>query len=464
MRGMAVTHRKARRGGRLAGIALTAWAALLLCAALWSGAAAAQGVSVQLDGELLSFADAAPEIVNGRTFLPYRAVFTALGAEVSYEADSRTAVAVRDGVTVRVPIGSTRVTVTEGGETAELEMDVASYVKDGATYVPVRFMAQAMGCLVGWDGETRTVILIDAVKLAEEAVEGRSYSWLERYHDFLERFRTGSWAVEGELDYWLEEDGVKLAETTAVFRGLTAGESRMELALTMTVDRSAWYEQQAAAMGLTLEQAGVSRDELYTQLELELRGDTDRGAAYLYPKTVAGQVDGLTQGSWMSLDGSAEVGGVDLTALLQVDGDVDAAAVVCQALAELEPDRRDTAMAQARELAELTAANLSDVAFRSAEEGRRASWAAGGLTTTLTLTLDESDEVTGYTLEQVLSDAGGRVESRSSMDLEGDQTAEMTVTGGGQTAVLVQTGRYAATDETPETRPPEGVTVTPYQG
>ena len=464
MRGMDVTHRRYAWRMWLCSGVLTVCAALVLCAALRGSAAAAQGVSVQLDGELLSFSDAAPEIVDGRTFLPYRAVFTALGAQVSYEADSRTAVAVRDGVTVRVPIGSTRVTVTEDGESAELEMDVASYVKNGATYVPVRFMAQAMGCLVGWDGETRTVILIDAVKLAEEAVEGRSYSWLERYHDFLERFRTGSWAVEGELDYWLEEDGVKLAETTASFRGLTAGESRMELALTMTVDRSAWYEQQAAAMGLTLEQAGVSQDELYTRLELELRSDTDRGTAYLYPQTVVGQVDGLTQGSWVSMDGSAEVGGVDLTALLQVDSDVDAAAVVFQALAELELTHRDTAMTQARELAELTAANLSDVAFRESRGTRRASWTAGSLTTTLTLTLDESDGVTGYTLVQTLTDADGRVESSSSMDLEGSQTAEMTVTGGGQTAVLTQTGHYAATDEAPETRPPEGVTVTPYEG
>lgn len=452
------------KAGPAAWAALTVCAVLLLCTALWGRAAAAQPISVQLDGETLAFSDAAPEIVDGRTFLPYRAVFTALGAEVSYEADTRTAVAVRDGVTVRVPIGSTQVTVIENGESEVLEMDVASYVKNGATYVPVRFMAQAMGCLVGWDGDARTVILIDARKLAEEAVAGQSYGWLERYHDFLETFRAGSWAVEGELDYQLEEDGQLLAETTASFQGLTAGDSRMELELTMTVDRSAWYEKLAADQGLTLEQAGVTQADLFTELELELRSDTDRGTAYLYPKTVVGEVDGLTQGSWVSLDGSAEVGGVDLTALLQVDGDVDAAAVVCQTLAELELTDRDTAMSQAKELAELTAANLSDVAFREVQGTRKASWTAGGLTTTLTLTVDEAGGVAGYTLEQTLREADGQVVSRSSMDLEGNQTAEMTVSGGGQTVTLTQTGHYAATDESPETRPPEGVTVTPYEG
>lgn len=52
---------------------------------LSAGASAApDGIAVQLDGKALSFTDAVPQAREGRTFLPFRAVFEAMGAEVSY--------------------------------------------------------------------------------------------------------------------------------------------------------------------------------------------------------------------------------------------------------------------------------------------------------------------------------------------------------------------------------------------
>ena len=46
---------------------------------------APSGIAVQLNGEALTFTDAVPVAQDGRTFLPFRAVFEAMGAEaVSY--------------------------------------------------------------------------------------------------------------------------------------------------------------------------------------------------------------------------------------------------------------------------------------------------------------------------------------------------------------------------------------------
>lgn len=441
----------------------TLWAAALCALLLCAGALAAE-VSVQLDGEPLTFADAAPEIVDGRTFLPYRAVFTALGAEVSYEEGTRTAVAVRDGITVRVPIGGSQVTVTRQGTDALLEMDVASYVKGGRTYVPVRFMAQALGCVVGWDEGARTVILIDAQKVAERAVAGQSYGLLDRYHAFLAGFQTGNWSVEGELEHRMEEDGTVLTATTASYTGLTAGENRMELRLTMDVDRSAWYEAQAAAQGLTLEQAGVTQEQLTASMEVEMRGDSALGRTYLYVERADGDAGEIPVGTWLSMGSRAEAGGVDLTSLLKVEGDVDAAWVVAQALNELTLTDKDTAMAKAEELAELTAANLSNQGFTKVDGTRVARWTAGDVSCVLTLTLDGEEDVASYELVQTLVEGGSRAESRSAMDSQGNLSVEMTVTGGGQTTVLTQTGRYAAADRAPETAPPAGAQVTAYGG
>ena len=65
--------------------------ALLGCG---SAALAAEdsAISVQLDGEILTFTDAVPQVKSQRTFLPFRAVFEAMGAEVSYEDSTVTAV------------------------------------------------------------------------------------------------------------------------------------------------------------------------------------------------------------------------------------------------------------------------------------------------------------------------------------------------------------------------------------
>ena len=69
-------------------------------------------ISVQLDGQALTFTDAVPQVVDQRTFLPFRAVFEAMGAEVS-NADS-TITAVRGDTTLTMKLGETAATVKIG--------------------------------------------------------------------------------------------------------------------------------------------------------------------------------------------------------------------------------------------------------------------------------------------------------------------------------------------------------------
>ena len=70
-------------------------------------------ISVQLDGQALTFTDAVPQVVDQRTFLPFRAVFEAMGAEVS-NADS-TITAVRGDTTLTMKLGETAATVIKNG-------------------------------------------------------------------------------------------------------------------------------------------------------------------------------------------------------------------------------------------------------------------------------------------------------------------------------------------------------------
>ena len=103
-----------------------------------------------LDGKEISF-DVPPQIINGRTMVPIRAVFEALGATLEWNAATRTAKATIDDYVVECTIDSK--TMTACGE--KIEMDVAPVIVDGRTLVPVRAIFEALGATVSWDDATK---------------------------------------------------------------------------------------------------------------------------------------------------------------------------------------------------------------------------------------------------------------------------------------------------------------------
>lgn len=111
-------------------------------------------ISVTVDGEAVDF-DAQPEMVNERTMVPMRAIFEKLGAEVSWDQPTQTVTAVAGDKRITATVGETSMFVN--GE--EKVMDVAPYIKEERTYVPARFVSEALGCVVDWDQENHTVII-----------------------------------------------------------------------------------------------------------------------------------------------------------------------------------------------------------------------------------------------------------------------------------------------------------------
>ena len=103
--------------------------------------------------------DAAPYVADGRTMVPIRALTETFGAEVNYDNDAKTVTIVDGDTTVVMTIGET--TYTVNGE--EQTMDVAPVIgSSDRTYVPVRFVAEALGYkvtpLYAADGTTASVV------------------------------------------------------------------------------------------------------------------------------------------------------------------------------------------------------------------------------------------------------------------------------------------------------------------
>ena len=110
-------------------------------------------------GEVEKQLDAAPVIRNNRTMLPARFVAEAFGAAVSWDGATSTAKFVAaDGTVISIRIGAAEATV--GAETIPLDTPAYIDAASGRTYLPVRFLAEALGAFVVWNGETSTAFLI----------------------------------------------------------------------------------------------------------------------------------------------------------------------------------------------------------------------------------------------------------------------------------------------------------------
>lgn len=130
-------------------------------------------IGVMVNGAYVKFPDAAPEISSSRTMIPVRALVETLGGEIGYQDGVVTFVL--DGYAYEFTIGSTTVTVTPTADNNkdtpkpdDIVMDCAPYIKGGRTYVPIRFLSEALGYEVGWDGDFQTAVLLDRAALAAE--------------------------------------------------------------------------------------------------------------------------------------------------------------------------------------------------------------------------------------------------------------------------------------------------------
>ncbi len=132
----------------------TCAAAAVLSAAMAATVFAANPVNVTINGNALE-SDTPAQIVDGRTMVPLRAIFEALGAEIEWSAKDKTVTAEKDGTVIKMTIGAP--SFDKNG--TEVALDTPAMVIDSRTMVPARAVSESLGCDVKWDAETKTVII-----------------------------------------------------------------------------------------------------------------------------------------------------------------------------------------------------------------------------------------------------------------------------------------------------------------
>ncbi len=132
---------------------------LSACTILASGAmsvAAEDNIKVIVNNKPVTF-DQQPIIQDGRTLVPMRAIFEAMGCEVHWEAASQRITAKSSAKTITMNINNVNMRVAEAEGVTNVTLDVPPQIVGDRTVVPVRAISEALGANVGWDGNTRTV-------------------------------------------------------------------------------------------------------------------------------------------------------------------------------------------------------------------------------------------------------------------------------------------------------------------
>lgn len=132
--------------------------ALFSCTVFASDDAVQKDIDVLVNGTAIEM-DVAPVIVNDRTMVPMRAIFEALGANVTWIETDRLIVATQGETVIVMQIDNERMIVDKAGEEKNepIILDAAPFILNDRTLVPARAVSEALDATVDWDADTRTV-------------------------------------------------------------------------------------------------------------------------------------------------------------------------------------------------------------------------------------------------------------------------------------------------------------------
>ena len=126
-----------------------------------------------LNGKPVAF-EVTPRIVDNRLLVPLRSIFETIGSTIKWDQAVQTATITRHNMAIVLPVNSNQATVN--GKLQELE--VPAQTVEQRLLIPLRFVAETLGGIVGWETDTNTVYLISppamgATPLAAQVVSAK---------------------------------------------------------------------------------------------------------------------------------------------------------------------------------------------------------------------------------------------------------------------------------------------------
>lgn len=121
---------------------------------LLPASASNEEISVYLDAAKIEF-DVEPQVVDGRTMVPVRAIAEKMGVLVEWDGATNTAIFTKADAVVKMTIGSEDLYVND----QLIRMDVSPIAVNGRTLIPVRYIAEAFDADVQWSQQNSAVVI-----------------------------------------------------------------------------------------------------------------------------------------------------------------------------------------------------------------------------------------------------------------------------------------------------------------
>lgn len=92
---------------------------------------------------------------NNRTLIPVRKPLEMIGSKVSFDEKNNIVTSQKGDTTVEIPINKDYIKINN----KVLQMDTKALIKDGRTYIPLRYVFEGFNYNIEWDEESRTIII-----------------------------------------------------------------------------------------------------------------------------------------------------------------------------------------------------------------------------------------------------------------------------------------------------------------
>ncbi|MGG0794167.1 N-acetylmuramoyl-L-alanine amidase family protein [Brevibacillus laterosporus] len=132
-------------------------------------------IQLRIEGRSVN-AEVPPLISNGRTLVPVRVIAEGLGAKIDWNQQERKAKITKDNREVILQLSSKKAYINGKAQTLEATPELIN----NRMLLPLRFVGEALGATVGWDNDSRTVIVNQPVQMQ---INGQSLPATEKvYH------------------------------------------------------------------------------------------------------------------------------------------------------------------------------------------------------------------------------------------------------------------------------------------
>lgn len=118
-------------------------------------------IKVIVNGKTLAL-DQPPVVKDNRTLVPVRAIFESLGCVVEWDGASGKVSARRDNLVIGLFVNEKMIVVNDMNNFVNdnfIETDIAPIAVNNRVLVPVRVIAESLGCEVTWDAAAKAVII-----------------------------------------------------------------------------------------------------------------------------------------------------------------------------------------------------------------------------------------------------------------------------------------------------------------